>query len=164
MKIYHHVTGIMNPTMEEVLGKEAIKPDEESEEEVNENYQRREVTFVFEINPKKFLKDGDTIDHISNLLTDMDITTYEFVTKTATSGGIFTELADNVYEDDYEDVDPFHVLFMATDQGFKIDRELIEENFPNALTEKKIGYMCANDYDVFNLIEKETVCYFPGKK
>ena len=100
----------------------------------------------------------------SPVLTDMDITTYYFVTKTATSGGIFTELEDNVYEDDYEDVDPFHVLFMATDQGFKIDRELIEEDFHNALTEKKIGYMCANDYDVFNLIEKETVCYFPKKK
>lgn len=176
MKIYHFVTGILNPTKEEVLNEDLAKlteqynyrdetedetEDEEEdkeEDEKNINNTRREATFVFEINTKDFLKNIkvsnlEKMKVRNDIMKSMNITIYNFITQTDYT---YRQTSNVPYVDprEYEDIDPFHVLFMTTDQGIKIDCDVAEE-WPNALIEKNIGYMCADEYDTFKFIEEE---------
>jgi hypothetical protein len=165
MKIYHYVTGILNPTKEEVLNgvldeltdqyesEDEEKDEEKDEEELNNT--RREVTFVFEINAEDFLgnvkvSDWEKMKSRNDIMKSMNVTIYNFITQTDYT----TENVPYVDPEEYEDIDPFHVLFMTTDQGIKIDCD-IEEELPNSLIEKHIGHMCADEYDAFIFIEKE---------
>jgi hypothetical protein len=168
MKIYHYVTGILNPTKNEVLGEEPeeVTDDEETDDETdgetdeeteNINYKRREVTFVFEINSDKFINDikahdWEKMKDRNDIMRAMGVTTYDFITQTNMSSGMLTEMTSYISEDDYEDVFPLYVLFMPKDQGIKVDCD-IEKEFSNVSTEEKIGTMCANKYDTFTFIE-----------
>ena len=80
MKIYHYVTGILNPTKSEVLDEEPEKDTKSiKKEEKNINYTRREVTFVFEFDSNKLLKIKSSNDDIMN---SMKCTKYHFITQT----------------------------------------------------------------------------------
>lgn len=167
MKIYHFVTGILNPTREDVLGQYEYKYDTTSdekeqfsdeEEEINENYQRKEVTFVFEINPRDFLRNvtvpvWEKIQKNNDIMRALDVKKFEYITKGTTSGGWFMYEYDYLGEEHYDDVDPFHVMFMVTDQGIKVDCD-VKDEFPDALTEKNIGSFTENEYDTFIYIEE----------
>ena len=167
MKIYHYVRGILNPTKEEVLNGELDEftdsepedePEDEEEDETNVNNTRREVTFVFEINAEDFLKnvkvsDWEKMKERNDIMKSMNVTIFNFITQTDYT---YRQTLNVPYVDpqEYTDIDPFHVLFMTTDQGFKIDCD-IKEEIPDALIERHIGHMCADEYDTFKFIEKE---------
>ena len=153
-RIYYYVTGILNPTKSEVLDEEESESGSNTEtdtkEETNMNYTRRKVTFVFEIDSGKFLEKMKTSDHV---LKSMKFTKIHFITQTDYT---YRQIANtqSVDPEEYEDIDPFYVLFKATDQGIKVDCA-VKDVFPGALTEKQIGTMCANEYDTFTFIESE---------
>ena len=172
MKIYHFITGILNPTKEDVLGETGEQSEydvdetsdekeqfsDSEEDEINENYQRREVTFVFKINPRKFLRGvmdpvWDKIKRNDDIMRSMNVKTFEYITKDATNDGWFICEYDNICEEFYDDVDQFNVMFMVTDQGIKVDCD-VKKEFPDSLTEKNIGTMCEYEYDTFIYIEK----------
>lgn len=171
MKIYHFVTGILNPTRADVLGEaceqfeceaDETGDDEKKQlsdsEEAGENYQRREVTFVFEIDPHRFLCDvtvpvWEKIQENNDIMRALNVKKFEYITKEATNGGWFMCEYDYLGEENYDDVDPFHVMFMVTDQGIKADCN-VEDEFPDVLTEENIGTMCEYEYDTFKYIEE----------
>ena len=170
MKIYHYVTGILNPTKKEVLNgeleeleeltdeSEDEETDEETDEEEDLNNTRREVTFVFEIDSEAFLKNISALDwekmkERNDIMKSMNVTIFNFITQTDYTYRR-TDNVPHVEPEEYEDIDPFHVLFMTTSQGIKIDCD-IEEEWTYALIEKNIGSMCADEYDTFKFIEKE---------
>ena len=184
MKIYHYVTGILNPTKADVLGeideqyendtnktsvgeKEQFS-DSDEEEEINENYQRREVTFVFEIKPSKFLHGvsvsaWEKIKMENDIMKSMNVKKFEYITKGATNSGWFIFEYDYLGEEHYDDVDPFYVMFMVTDQGIKADCD-IKDEFPDALTEENIGTMCEYEYDTFKYIEERFSYRFSAER
>ena len=87
---------------------------------------------------------------------------FEYI-KGATNSGWFIFEYDYLGEEHYDDVDPFYVMFMVTDQGIKADCD-IKDEFPDALTEENIGTMCEYEYDTFKYIEERFSYRFSAER
>lgn len=168
MKIYHYVTGILNPTKEDLYNVPLKLWDydtgacDDDEEDENINYKRRVVTFVFEQNFTNFLKGinmtannwiklKNTYEKNNNM---MSYISYDTIIQRETTDGQITERWKNISEDDFQEFVSLYALFKPVDMGVIVNCN-VEKKFPKASTEEKIGYMCAAEYDTFICIENE---------